>query len=302
MNDASEVVKASALPKSESEIAPPEIAGASVIGSATAAVERVSGRIGRYRWAICALLFFATTINYVDRQVLGFLAPDLQRSIGWNEAQYGWIVTSFTIAYAISLLVVGRIMDWLGTRKGLSLAVIVWSLAAMAHALAGVAPETITYVEAHGTATPLGDPIEVAALTKAFREGTRARQFCALGSAKSNVGHLDVAAGVTGLIKTSLALRHKILPGTLHFTKPNSKLDLENSPFYVNANLQEWKGSPGTPRRAGVSSFGTGGTNAHVVLEEAPELPTSGPSRPWQLLPLSADAMRAGPSPAREAA
>ncbi len=136
MNDAGEVVKASALPKSESEIAPPEIAGASVIGSATAAVESVSGRIGRYRWAICALLFFATTINYVDRQVLGFLAPDLQRSIGWNEAQYGWIVTSFTIAYAISLLVVGRIMDWLGTRKGLSLAVIVWSLAAMAHALA----------------------------------------------------------------------------------------------------------------------------------------------------------------------
>src|SRR5258705_1361800 len=88
MNDAGEVVKASALPKSESEIAPPEIAGASVIGSATAAVESVSGRIGRYRWAICALLFFATTINYVDRQGLGVLAPDLQRSIGWNAAQY----------------------------------------------------------------------------------------------------------------------------------------------------------------------------------------------------------------------
>jgi amino acid adenylation domain-containing protein len=159
---------------------------------------------------------------------------------------------------------------------------------AMAHALAGVAPETITYVEAHGTATPLGDPIEVAALTKAFRQGTNARQFCALGSVKSNVGHLDVAAGVTGLIKTSLALRHKILPGTLHFTKPNAKLDLENSPFYVNAQLAEWKGLPNTPRRAGVSSFGTGGTNAHVVLEEAPELSPSGPSRPWQLLPLSA--------------
>ncbi len=159
---------------------------------------------------------------------------------------------------------------------------------AMAHALAGVTPETITYVEAHGTATPLGDPIEVAALTKAFREGTDARQFCALGSVKSNVGHLDVAAGVTGLIKTSLALRHKILPGTLHFTKPNPKLDLESSPFYVTARLQEWKGLPGTPRRAGVSSFGTGGTNAHVVLEEAPELVPSGPSRSWQLLPLSA--------------
>jgi amino acid adenylation domain-containing protein len=159
---------------------------------------------------------------------------------------------------------------------------------AMAHALAGVDPRTITYVEAHGTATPLGDPIEVAALTKAFREATDARQFCALGSAKSNVGHLDVAAGVTGLIKTSLALRHKVLPRTLHFTKPNPKLDLETSPFYVNAALQEWKTLPGTPRRAGVSSFGTGGTNAHLVLEEAPEGPPSGPSRPWQLLPLSA--------------
>jgi amino acid adenylation domain-containing protein len=159
---------------------------------------------------------------------------------------------------------------------------------AMAHALAGVDPKTITYVEAHGTATPLGDPIEVAALTKAFREATDARQFCALGSVKSNVGHLDVAAGVTGLIKTSLALRHKVLPATLHFVKPNAKLDLETSPFYVNATLQEWKALPGTPRRAGVSSFGTGGTNAHLVLEEAPELPSSGPSRRWQLLPLSA--------------
>lgn len=104
-----------------------------------APVANLGATIGRYRWVICALLFFATTINYVDRQILGFLAPDLQRSIGWNEAQYGWIVTSFTVAYAISLLVVGRIIDWLGTRKGLSLAVIVWSLAAMAHALASSA-------------------------------------------------------------------------------------------------------------------------------------------------------------------
>src|SRR5258707_4931835 len=87
--------------------------------------------IGRYRWVICALLFFATTINYVDRQVLGFLAPDLQRSIGWNEAQYGWIVFAFQTAYAISLLVVGRVMDWFGTRKGFSFAIVVWSLAAM---------------------------------------------------------------------------------------------------------------------------------------------------------------------------
>jgi len=159
---------------------------------------------------------------------------------------------------------------------------------AMAHALAGVSPDSISYVEAHGTATPLGDPIEVAALTKAFREQTNRRQFCALGSVKSNVGHLDVAAGVTGLIKTALSLRHRTLPATLHFVSANPKLDLENSPFFVNAKLRPWETSPGSPRRAGVSSFGSGGTNAHVVVEEAPELPPSGPSRPWQVLPLSA--------------
>ena len=159
---------------------------------------------------------------------------------------------------------------------------------AMAHALAGVDPETITYVEAHGTATPLGDPIEVAALTKAFRLGTQAKQFCGLGSLKSNLGHLDVAAGVTGLIKVALSLHHRILPPSLHFTTPNPKLDLENSPFYVNATRQDWSVRPGTPRRAAVSSFGTGGTNAHVVLEEAPDLAASGPSRPWQLLLMSA--------------
>jgi len=159
---------------------------------------------------------------------------------------------------------------------------------AMAHALAGVDPATISCVEAHGTATPLGDPIEVAGLTKAFRLGTQARQFCALGSVKTNVGHLDAAAGVTGLIKMALALHNKIIPASLHFTKPNPKLDLDNSPFYVNASLQQWNTKPGVPRRAGVSSFGTGGTNAHVVLEEAPELPPPGPSRPWQLLVLSA--------------
>ena len=159
---------------------------------------------------------------------------------------------------------------------------------AMAHALAGVDPETITCVEAHGTATPLGDPIEVAALTKAFRLGTEAKQYCALGSIKSNLGHMDVAAGVTGLIKMALSLHHGVIPASLHFTKPNPKLDLENSPFYVNATLQNWKTNPGVPKRAGVSSFGTGGTNAHVVLEEAPELVPSGPSRPYQLLPISA--------------
>jgi amino acid adenylation domain-containing protein len=158
----------------------------------------------------------------------------------------------------------------------------------LAHALAGVEARSISYVEAHGTATPLGDPIEVAGLTKAFREGTDARQFCAIGSVKSNIGHLDVAAGVTGLIKTALALHHKLLPASLHYSSPNPKLNLESSPFFVNAKLRDWERENGIPRRAGVSSFGTGGTNAHVILEEAPELPLSDRGRPWQLLPLSA--------------
>jgi ACS family hexuronate transporter-like MFS transporter len=139
MNDISESLKTTAQPKAEAEVAPPQSAGASVTGAAVAAVESTSGRVGRYRWVICALLFFATTINYIDRQVFGFLAPDLQRSIGWNEKQYGWIVFAFTAAYALSLLVVGRVMDWLGTRKGFSIAIIFWSLAAMGHALAATA-------------------------------------------------------------------------------------------------------------------------------------------------------------------
>lgn len=159
---------------------------------------------------------------------------------------------------------------------------------AMAHALAEVDPATITYVEAHGTATPLGDPIEIAALTKAFRLATNAKQYCGIGSVKSNIGHLDAAAGVAGLIKVALALRHRVIPASLHFEKPNPKIDLENSPFFVNAELRDWKVPPGIPRRAGVSSFGSGGTNAHVVVEEAPDLPASGPSRLWQLLPISA--------------
>jgi amino acid adenylation domain-containing protein len=159
---------------------------------------------------------------------------------------------------------------------------------AMAQALAGVDPESITYVEAHGTATPLGDPIEVAGLTKAFRMGTQAKQFCAIGSVKSNIGHLDVAAGVAGLIKTALALHNKIIPASLHFTKANPKLEIEKTPFYVNAALQEWRGKGDAPRRAGISSFGSGGTNAHLVLEEAPRTEPSGSSRPWQMLVLSA--------------
>jgi amino acid adenylation domain-containing protein len=158
---------------------------------------------------------------------------------------------------------------------------------AKAHAHAGIDPETITYIETHGTATPLGDPIEIEALTQAFRYRTEAKQFCAIGSIKSNVGHLVAAAGVTGLIKTALALYHKQIPPSLNYEAPNPEIDFANSPFYVNAKLIDWAVSE-TPRRAGVSSFGVGGTNAHVVLEEAPSVEVSSPSRPYQLLRLSA--------------
>nr|WP_223280141.1 type I polyketide synthase [Nostoc sp. PA-18-2419] len=156
-----------------------------------------------------------------------------------------------------------------------------------AQIVAEVEPETITYIEAHGTATVLGDPIEIAALTQAFRFSTQKKGFCAIGSVKTNIGHLDTAAGVTGLIKTVLALKHKQIPASLHFEQPNPEIDFANSPFYVNTTLAEWH-TDGTPRRAGVSSFGLGGTNAHVILEEAPIVQPSSSSRPWQLLMLSA--------------
>jgi thioester reductase-like protein len=161
---------------------------------------------------------------------------------------------------------------------------------ALAQAVAGVDPETIGYIEAHGSGTPLGDPIEVAALTRAFRAGTEGRGFCALGSIKTNVGHLESAAGIAGLIKATLALEREAIPPSLHFETPNPQIDFESSPFYVNTRLREWPRSE-MPRRAGVSSFGMGGTNVHVVLEEAPEREPSGPSRPsrqYQLLVLSA--------------
>ncbi|MEH1918683.1 aminotransferase class III-fold pyridoxal phosphate-dependent enzyme [Nostoc sp.] len=163
---------------------------------------------------------------------------------------------------------------------------------AMAQAYANFHPETISYIEAHGTATPLGDPIEIEALTQAFRVHTDAKQFCAIGSLKSNVGHLVAAAGVAGLIKTALALHYKKIPPSLNFEAPNPKIDLANSPFYVNTQLAEWSEGE-TPRRAGVSSFGVGGTNAHIVLEEAPQIQSSGSSRPQQLLLLSAKTSKA---------
>lgn len=158
----------------------------------------------------------------------------------------------------------------------------------MAQSLADINPETITYVEAHGTATPLGDPIEIAALTKAFRAKTNAKRYCAIGSVKANIGHLDAAAGVAGLIKTVLSLVHGQIPATINFTRPNPHIDFENSPFFIADRLLEWKTRPGVPRRAGVSSFGVGGTNAHVVLEEAPPRRGSTPDPRPQLVVLSA--------------
>jgi acyl transferase domain-containing protein/aryl carrier-like protein len=158
---------------------------------------------------------------------------------------------------------------------------------AEALAIAAVNAESITYIEAHGTGTVLGDPIEVAALTQSFRATTQKKGFCAIGSVKTNLGHLDAAAGVTGVIKTALSLQNKMLPPSLHFEQPNPRIDFANSPFYVNAKLKVWEAGP-TPRRAGVSSFGIGGTNAHAIMEEAPEVEPSGETRPSQLLLLSA--------------
>jgi acyl transferase domain-containing protein len=156
-----------------------------------------------------------------------------------------------------------------------------------AHVVAGVDADSITYVEAHGTGTRLGDPIEVAALTRAFRDSTDRRGYCALGSVKTNIGHTDAAAGVTGLIKTVLAAEHGVLPPSLHFRRPNPEIDFGGSPFVVNDALREWRPA-GVPRRAGVSALGVGGTNAHVVVEEPPARDEPAPSRPWQLLVLSA--------------
>jgi amino acid adenylation domain-containing protein len=161
------------------------------------------------------------------------------------------------------------------------------AVVAQALAHAGVAPETVSYVEAHGTGTTLGDPIEVEALTEAFGGRGRREPWCVLGSVKSNLGHLDTAAGIAGLIKTVEALRRRELPPTLHFATPNPKIDFATTPFFVAAERRSWEPAGG-PRRAGVSSFGIGGTNAHLVLEEAPAPESPSPGRPWQLLAVSA--------------
>jgi acyl transferase domain-containing protein len=160
------------------------------------------------------------------------------------------------------------------------------SVIARSLAVAGISADTVSYVEAHGTATLLGDPVEIRALTRAFRQTTDQRNFCGVGSVKSNIGHLDAAAGIAGLIKTVLMLKDRCLAPSLHFHSANPKIDFDDSPFYVVSKLQEWK-SEGV-RRAGVSSFGIGGTNAHAVLQEAPQAVTDDRRKNFQILCLSA--------------
>lgn len=153
---------------------------------------------------------------------------------------------------------------------------------------AHIDPETLSYIEAHGTATELGDPIEIDSLTRAFRKFTTKKQFCAIGSVKTNCGHLDATAGITGLVKAALSLKNQQLPPHLHFEKPNTRINFEESPLFVNDSLTPWDTDDVTPRRCGVSSFGISGTNCHLVLEEAPAAEPAGPSAGSYLLTLSA--------------
>jgi len=154
----------------------------------------------------------------------------------------------------------------------------------LAHRIAGVEPETIGYIEAHGTATNLGDPIEIEALNQAFRQSND--KYCAIGSVKTNIGHLDTAAGVAGFIKAILSVYHRQIPASLHYNTANPAINFEGGPFYVNTNLTDWQSDQ--PLRAGISSFGIGGTNAHIVIEEAPRKQHTDQPEGYYLLTLSA--------------
>ncbi|MGY0231868.1 beta-ketoacyl synthase N-terminal-like domain-containing protein [Longispora urticae] len=158
---------------------------------------------------------------------------------------------------------------------------------AQAVAMAGVEPRTISYVEAHGTGTAIGDPIEVAALSTAYGAGTTDRGWCGIGSVKSNIGHLSQAAGVVSVIKAVLAMEHGLIPPTINYERPNPAIDFADSPFYVASTLTKWE-TDGGPRQAGVSSFGIGGTNAHIILAEAPRVPATPAEPRARLLRLSA--------------
>lgn len=156
----------------------------------------------------------------------------------------------------------------------------------------GIAPETIGYIEAHGTGTILGDPVEFNALKKVFESSTKRKGFCALGSVKANVGHLDAAAGAAGVIKTALAIKNGVIPPCVNFNMPNPQFNMEDSPFYVPDTATQWHTNV-VPRRAGVSSFGIGGTNVHVVLEQAPEPESSVSGRKYHTIVLSAKTEKA---------
>lgn len=160
-------------------------------------------------------------------------------------------------------------------------------LIALAQDLAGIHPDDISFIEAHGTGTKLGDAIEVAALSQAFRRETQRKRFCAIGSVKTNIGHLDAAAGITGLIKAACAVKHRMLPASLHCSQENPDLDLENSPFYVAKENVHFNTTE-KPLFGGVSSFGMGGTNAHVIIQEPPQREQSVNTRKYHIVPVSA--------------
>ncbi|GIG70506.1 SDR family NAD(P)-dependent oxidoreductase [Phytomonospora endophytica] len=193
---------------------------------------------------------------------------------GGGEGVIALVLKPLAAAIADGDHVHGVIRGWAMNQDGASAGITAPNAAAQAEVIrdawrdANVDPLSVSYIEAHGTATALGDPVEITGLTEAFAAYTDRRQFCALGSVKTNVGHLDAAAGITGLLKTLLMLKHRSIPPSLHFSTPNPRIDFADSPVHPSDRLQDWTGP--FPLRAGVSSFGISGTNCHVLVEEAP--------------------------------